>query len=180
MAGLRKGHCYSQVYRGLKEGFKRAYTRKSKYKKKNFIKSVPANRIIRYHMGDQKKSYGYRLTLKAKQPVQIRHNSIESSRLVINRRLNIKLGNSYHFHIKVFPHHVLRENKMLTGAGADRMQTGMQRAFGKAMGLAAQIKKSQTLFSIEVDKENINDAITALKLGIPRMPGKFVIEQEKI
>ena len=39
---------------------------------------------------------------------------------------------------------------MLTGAGADRMQTGMSRAFGKTMGRAALVKPNQTLFIIGV------------------------------
>ena len=39
---------------------------------------------------------------------------------------------------------------MLTGAGADRMQTGMSRAFGKTIGRAAFVKPKQTLYIIGV------------------------------
>ena len=38
MATLRKGKCYREV--------KRAYTRKSKYKKKGFVKSTAAIKIV--------------------------------------------------------------------------------------------------------------------------------------
>lgn len=180
MAGLRTGHCYSGIRFGTSKRIKRANTRKSRYKKKNYIKSVPTSRIIKYHMGNLKKKFTTRINLITRQPVQLRHNSIESCRLIVNRRLGIKLGNNYHFIIRTYPHHILRENKMLTGAGADRMQTGMQRAFGKATGLSAQLKKSQILFSVDCDKQNINDVKTSLKLAIPRLPGKYLIEQKEI
>ena len=51
---------------------------------------------------------------------------------------------------------------MLTGAGADRMQTGMSRAFGKTMGRAALIKPNQTLYILNVRNER--DEIEARKL----------------
>ena len=39
---------------------------------------------------------------------------------------------------------------MLTGAGADRMQTGMSQSFGKTIGRAALVKNGQVLFIIGV------------------------------
>ncbi len=39
---------------------------------------------------------------------------------------------------------------MLTGAGADRMQTGMQLAFGKASGKAAIVKPGSRIFLVAV------------------------------
>ena len=172
MAGLRKGHCYTRI--------KRAYTRKSKFKTKGYIKAVPNSKIVRFDMGNLKKKFPYRLDLVTKQPIQIRHNSLESSRLVVNRRLGINLGNNYFFKVRVFPHHILRENKMISGAGADRMQTGMQKAFGRAVGIAAQLKKGQKVFSISVEESSIAAAKKALHLATQRMPGKFGIEIKKL
>jgi len=172
MAGLRKGHCYTTV--------KRAYTRKSKFKKKGYIKATPTSKIIRYHMGDATKKYDLKLELKVTKAIQIRHNAIESVRMLVNRRLHETLGLDYHLMIKPYPHHALRENKMITGAGADRMQTGMQRAFGKVIGLAAQLKKNQTIISVDVSEKNLNIAMTALKLAPQRLPGKCSIVVSKI
>lgn len=172
MVGLRKGHCYSSV--------KRAYTRKSKVRAKSFIKTVPNNKIVRYYMGNQKKNFSYELELVTKQPVQIRHNALESCRMVVNRRLHLNLGMNYMFNIRVYPHHILRENKMLAGAGADRMQKGMQHSFGKPIGLAAQLRKGQTVFSVKVDKEHVDVAKIALRMATPRMPGQYVIEVKEI
>jgi len=76
----------------------------------------------------------------------------------------------------MYPHHILRENKMLTGAGADRMQTGMSRAFGKSMGRAALVKPGQTLFIIGVKRAA--DEIEARKLirsAKSRLPCKISI-----
>jgi large subunit ribosomal protein L10e len=172
MAGLRKGHCYSPV--------KRSYTRKSKVRGKNFIKTIPANRIIRYIMGDKKKQFKCRLNLVTKKGIQIRHNALESVRQTVNRRLGIKLGTDYLFMLRVYPHHVLRENRMLTGAGADRMQQGMQKAFGSPIGLAAQLRKGQTVFSVDCDKAKVDLAKGALKMATPRLPGQYSIVIEEI
>ena len=40
----------------------------------------------------------------------------------------------FHIRVRVHPFHVLRINKMLSCAGADRLQTGMRGAFGKPQG----------------------------------------------
>ena len=57
--------------------------------------------------------------------------------------------------MNLYPHQVLRENKMLTGAGADRMQSGMKHAFGKAMGLAARAKKGAAIIVVKTEEKNI-------------------------
>jgi len=169
MATLRKGHCYSSITR--------PYTRKSKYKKKGFIKAIPTIKVVRYAMGDPQKEFKYNVKLISKQPIQIRHNALESSRQIVNRALNDKVGPSnYFFQINTFPHHVLRENRMLSGAHADRLQTGMSHSFGKAIGTAAQIPKGKTLFTVKVNKEFIDLARLALKTATPRLPGTYTID----
>lgn len=168
MAGIRKGHSYSK-------DVKRAYTRKSKFKKKGYIKGVPLSKIVKYDMGDLKKEFPKQIHLVAKQAVQLRHNTIESARMIINRKLHKALGVNYRLKLRIYPHHVLRENKMLTGAGADRMQSGMQKAFGKPMGVAAQIKKGQKIFTAYIEGNKVEEAKKALHAGVQRMPKKYSI-----
>ncbi len=171
MASLRKGKCYRNITR--------AYTRKSKYKKKGFIKAVPNHKIVRFHMGDNKKEFPKKVKLVAKEKFQIRHNALESCRVLVNKQLQTKFGNKgYHFYINIYPHHVLRDNKMLTGAGADRMQTGMQQAFGKVVGTAAQVKNGTTIFTIEVDENGVDFAREALMKAKPRIAGRIGVEIE--
>lgn len=172
MAGLRKFRCYKRI--------KRAYTRKSKFKKKGYIKAPPQVRIVRYDMGDSTKSYQYEVDLVSQQNLQIRQNAIESARMVVNRILHKKLGAGYYLKIQIYPHHILRENKMLVGAGADRMQSGMQKSFGKAIGVAAQVKKGKIIFAAKVNKDGLEIAKQALKRAYSRLPGKCSIETKEL
>ena len=144
---LRKGSAYSKRYA-------RPYTRVSKKRAKSYIKTVPNSRIVKFQMGDIKGfnngDYSIQLHIISKENCQLRDNSIEAVRQYLNRFIQIKIGKEFYLEVKIFPHHILRENKMLTGAGADRMQTGMSRAFGKTMGRAALVKPNQTLFIIGI------------------------------
>jgi large subunit ribosomal protein L10e len=169
MASLRKGSAYKKTTR--------AYTRKSKYKKKGFIKVVPASKVIKFNMGDLKKEFPKKVKLISKERFQIRHNALESCRTLVNRQLQKRLGNKgYKFTINQFPHHVLRENKMLTGAGADRMQSGMKHSFGKAMGTAAQLKPGTIILTVHVNETDADFAKKALEKTKPRIPGKVKVE----
>lgn len=161
MAGLRPGRCYRAI--------ERAYTRKSKYKNKAFIKAVPARKVARYDLGDLKRDFNTRIDLISNNDIQIRDNAIESARQVIARKLD-ESNKPYHLQVKAFPHHALRENKMLTGAGADRMQTGMQRSFGRIIGTASQIRAGAPLFSVHIDaadKQLVLDAYHSAKSKLP-------------
>ncbi|MDP2907838.1 MAG: 50S ribosomal protein L16 [Nanoarchaeota archaeon] len=171
MAGLRKGHSYSKA-------IKRPYTRKSKFKSKGYVKGVPVSKVVKYDMGDLKKVFPRQVHLIAKEDVQIRHNSMESARIIINRHMHEFLGQNYKLKLRIYPHHVLRENKMLTGAGADRMQSGMQHAFGSPAGIAAQVKKGQKIFTAYVEDSGIEKAKKALSFGRARMPKQYKVITE--
>jgi len=173
MAGLRKGCCIRRL--------DKPYTRKSKYKKKGYIKAIPNHKISRFEMGDKTKIYDYKVKLVSLGTLQIRHNALESARQVVNRKLQTDLGTNYFLRICVYPHHAIRENKMLGGAHADRIQTGMAHSFGKVTGTAAQIKKGREIFSAWVNAQGLDKAKEALKSANPRMPGKctLVVEESK-
>ncbi|AJF62900.1 MAG: 50S ribosomal protein L10e [archaeon GW2011_AR20] len=173
MAGLRKGHCYSKLTR--------AYTRYSRVKAKNYIKTIPTSKVVRFNMGDQARNFEYEIALISNKDHQIRHNALESSRQLINRRLYEKLGpKGYFLKLKIYPYQVLRENKMLGGAHADRLQTGMAHSFGKPVGLAARAQKGKEVFIAKVDKNGLDIAKEALTLAKPRMPGKYLVNVKKL
>ena len=168
MATLRKAKCYRNVVR--------AYTRKSKYKKKGFVKAPPTSKVVKFHMGDTQKKFENTVTVISRDKYQIRNNALESCRVLVNRQLSRKFGpKGYHMCINIYPHHILRENKMLTGAGADRMQSGMKHSFGKAMGSAAQVKKGTTLFTVMVDDET-EYVSKVMKQVKNRLPGPIMVE----
>jgi large subunit ribosomal protein L10e len=133
------------------------YTRTSKKRTKSYIKTVPNSKIVKFKMGDikgfDKGEYPIQIQVISKENCQIRDNSIEAVRQFFNRFLQTKIGKEFYLQVKIFPHHILRENKMLTGAGADRMQTGMSRAFGKTMGRSAIVKPNQVLYIIGIKNQ---------------------------
>ncbi len=169
MARLRKAVAYRRL--------ERPYTRKSKYQAKSYVRAVPANKIVRYVMGESQKKYDYYVDLVSKTDIQLRHNSIESARLTVIRYLEKNLGKSgYCFRVMVYPHHILRENPLASGAGADRMSTGMQKSFGKSISLAARVYEGKTVLRVEVNDNNIEHARKAVHRAISKFSNQYLIK----
>jgi len=147
MASLRKASAYSK--RKVVP-----YTRVSKRRQKSYIKTVPQQKIVKFTMGSERlfddEKLPFVLDIVSAEKVQIRHNALEACRQYINKKLDKELSGQYMFKVIPFPHHIQRENKMLTGAGADRMQTGMQLSYGKAVGKAAILKENSRIFLIAI------------------------------
>ena len=172
MARLRKFCAYRRL--------ERPYTRRSKFTEKSYIKANPNIKIVRFEMGNQKKDYDSKLNLRAKSDMQIRHEALESARQTANRFLEARIGKGdYFLKILIYPHHVLRENPLAAGAGADRMSTGMKRSFGKPMGLAARVIKDQTIFQLKVNKKHVAAAKRALHRASYKLPVSCRIEITK-
>jgi large subunit ribosomal protein L10e len=164
---IMKAHNYREV-----KG--QAYTRKK------YIRGSPPSKIVKFTMGNTSGSYNYQARLIAEKEVQIRHNALEAARIATNRLLVEKLGNSYFLRILPFPHVVLRENKMIFGAHADRLQDGMRNAFGKAVGLAARVKSGQPVIMININKDGLEVATEALKRGGAKLPTPCRVVVEKL
>jgi len=173
MAGLRKASAYSKKK-------VTPYTRVSKRRQKSFIKTVPHQKIVKFTMGNHqsydKNKLLHQLTVISDEKVQIRHNALEACRQFINKKLEKKFADQYLFKVIPFPHHIQRENKMLTGAGADRMQTGMQLSYGKSMGKAAILKKGSKIFFISLPTEkSVVFARKTIKQVKSKLPCKIKI-----
>ena len=98
--------------------------------------------------------------------------AIESTRLAANKTLEKTTGESGYFSkLRIYPHVLLRENKMIAAAGADRLQEGMRRAFGKAVSLAARVNRGQCIMELQVKKEHLEAAKKALKGACVKLPG---------
>jgi large subunit ribosomal protein L10e len=158
----------------------RPYTRKSKYRQKAYVRSVPTNKIIKFVMGSERKEFEVRVLLKSKENIQIRHNSLEAARKTANKQLETKAVGAYLLKVRVYPHHVLRNNPLAAGAGADRMSTGMAHSFGKAVGIAARVKEGQIVFEARVNKDKIDVAKEALNRARKKMPCSFSVIVEPI
>jgi len=79
----------------------------------------------------------------------ISSEALEAARIAANKYMVKNAGkDTFHLRVRVHPFHVLRINKMLSCAGADRLQTGMRGAFGKPQGTCARVSIGQILLSI--------------------------------
>ena len=66
----------------------------------------------------------------------------------------------------------MRENKMIATAGADRLQEGMRKAFGKPIGVAARVEIGTTVLELHVkapDLELGKKALHAAKAKLPML-----------
>lgn len=173
MAKLRKFVAYRTV--------ERAYTRTSKYRKKSYIRATPNLKVVRFDMGNVKREYDVALHLLTRSALQIRQEALEAARITSNRLLDKKVGkNNFHLRVRVYPHHILRENPLAAGAGADRFSTGMSHPFGKPIGIAAQLKKGQPVMTLLVNREHIKPGRQALHRAAYKIPCSTLIKEEQL
>lgn len=161
---LRPAKCYRKL--------ERPYTRRSRRKpKRSYVKGVPDKKIHRFEMGDPKKHYQMRAYLVSERGVQIRNNALEAARIAANKYLDVNIGKENFFiKILIFPHHVMRENALATGAGADRFSEGMRRAFGKPIGLAARVSPDQRIIEVRINRGMEGFVKEALKRASAKFP----------
>jgi len=149
------------------------------YTRKEYIKASPQPKITKFTMGDTTKRFEYEASLIAQKQVQVSHNALEAARVATNQVLAGKLGNDYLLQIQPYPHTVLRENKMVFGAQADRFQDGMRKAFGKPVGTAARVKVDQPVIIVKVNENGVEAAKEALRRGEAKLPTPCRISIEK-
>lgn len=78
----------------------------------------------------------------------------QAARICANKYMVKNCGkDGFHMRVRKHPYHVVRINKMLSCAGADRLQTGMRGAFGKPQGLVARVDIGDILISVRVKEQ---------------------------
>jgi large subunit ribosomal protein L10e len=141
------------------------------YARREYIAGAPQPKITKFTMGNPKGNCTHKVSLIPLRKVQIRHNALEALRIAVNKQLAEKLGDEgYCLRIKSYPHIILRENKMMAFAGADRLQEGMRRAFGKPVGLAARAEPGKPIVEVKVYENGVETAKKALKIGASKLP----------
>ena len=148
------------------------------------IALIFTTRLSTEQMGDTNQQYPHKVQLRVKADLQIRHQALESARQTANRVLEKNIGKTgFRFTIKVYPHHILRENPIACGAGADRMSTGMQLSFGKPIGSAAQLRVGKVLMEVQVTSQTQIDvakkALARAKTKVPCSCDIIVVKNEK-
>jgi len=141
------------------------------YTRKEYIPGVPQPKITKFEMGDPKADYDYEVVLSVVEAGQIRHNALEAARVMALKRLSTEAGeNNFYLKVKVYPHHVIRENKMMAFAGADRLQDGMRLSFGKPIGTAARVYPGHEIIVVRVKAPHVSIAKEALRIASSKLP----------
>jgi large subunit ribosomal protein L10e len=151
------------------------------YTRREYMGGVPGNRIIQFESGVATGDFPIRLTLIAEERGQIRHTALEAMRQTAVRALDAGVGReNYHLQVRVYPHHVLRQNKQASGAGADRVSMGMRLAFGKAIGTAARVEAGQPILQVRVTTKGVAAAKEAFRKAYNKVATPCHIDIEGI
>ncbi|MFV2040988.1 MAG: 50S ribosomal protein L16 [Candidatus Hydrothermarchaeales archaeon] len=157
-------------------------TNKRSFTRKEYMGGLPGSLIVSYDMGNRQADFEIAVSLAVKEDVQITHNALEAARITTNRYLSKMIGVAgYYFKIRVHPHQILRENKMASGAGADRISQGMSLSFGKSISRAARLKKGQRFLTVKTSRENFPAVKSALRRAAMKIPcgSSIVIDKGK-
>lgn len=156
------------------------WTRYSKRKpRKSFVKAMPHLSLLVYKMGAPG-NYDVETSLVTQEDVQLRDNALESARQAANKYLEKKMLNQFQFLVLVFPHNVIRENKMIAGAGADRLQKGMRKAYGRPTDRAARIDAGSAIFRITTTSAKMPEIREAYRRAISKLSGHWKIHEKKL
>lgn len=159
----------------------RCYTHQDRppYTRKEYIHGIPMPKITKFVIGNTKITAEVKGCLVSLEKGLIRHNALEAARIMANKYLSTFVGDTnYLLVIKIYPHQVLREHKMMAFAGADRLQEGMRRAFGKPIGTAARVDPGTIIVEVYGFKQHVDQIKEALRRAASKFPIKCRIDIE--
>ena len=146
------------------------------YPKSRYCRGVPDPKIRIYDVGNKKAAadaFPCSVDMVSDEVEQISSEALEAARIACNKYMIKMAGKDlFHLRIRVHPFHVIRINKMLSCAGADRLQTGMRGAFGKPIGTTARVKIGSVLMSIRCREDKQQVAVEALRRAKMKFPGR--------
>lgn len=156
------------------------YCKNKPYIKSRYCRGVPDSKLSIYDLGKKAgdvMDFPASISIISNEREQISSEALESARIAVNKYM-VKMAGKENFHMKirVHPYHVLRINKMLSCAGADRLQSGMRGAFGKSYGKATRVNIGQILITIRTKEQYVAVAQEALRRGKNKLPGQHVIK----
>ena len=150
-------------------------------KNKPFIKSrycrgVPDPKIRIFDVGAKKLGVDilpFVAHMVSDEKEQLSSNALEAARVAANKYLIKHCGKeNFHLRTRVHPFHVIRQNKMLSCAGADRLSSGMRHSYGKPMERAARIAIGQVIVSVRGKDTHREAIIEALRRAKYKFPGR--------
>ncbi|XP_076824707.1 large ribosomal subunit protein uL16-like isoform X2 [Clavelina lepadiformis] len=152
------------------------YCKNKPYPKSRFCRGVPDPKIRIFDLGRKRanvQDFPLCIHMVSDEIEQLSSEALEAARICANKYMVKNCGkDSFHLRVRCHPFHVVRINKMLSCAGADRLQTGMRGAYGKPQGLVARVKIGQPIMSMRCKDNNRAHAIEALRRAKFKFPGR--------
>jgi large subunit ribosomal protein L10e len=152
------------------------YCKNKPYPKSRFNRGVPDPKIRIFDLGRKRANvdeFPLCIHLVSNEYEQLSSEALEAARICANKYMVKTSGKeSFHLRVRAHPYHVVRINKMLSCAGADRLQTGMRGAFGKPNGTVARVNIGQILMSLRTKDSNRATALEALRRSQYKFPGR--------
>jgi large subunit ribosomal protein L10e len=152
------------------------YQKNKPYIKSRYCRGVPESKIKIYDVGAKKAPvdlFPFVAHLVCDEKQQISSEALEACRIAINKHLTNTVGkDGYHIRVRVHPFHVIRANKMLSCAGADRLSSGMRHSYGKPIGVAARVSIGQVLLSVRGKDASEPHIIEAIRRGKFKFAGR--------
>ncbi|VDM56312.1 unnamed protein product [Angiostrongylus costaricensis] len=155
------------------------YIKNKPYPKSRFCRGVPDPKIRIFDLGKKKANvdeFPCCVHMMSNEREHLSSEALEAARICANKYMVKNCGkDGFHLRVRKHPYHVTRINKMLSCAGADRLQTGMRGAYGKPQGLVARVDIGDILFSMRVKEANVNHAVEAFRRAKFKFPGRQLI-----
>jgi len=159
------------------------YQKNKPYIKSRYCRGVPDPKIRIYDIGRKRANvdeFPACVHLLSLEKEQISSEALEAARIAANKCMIKNAGkDAFHMRVRLHPFHVLRINKMLSCAGADRLQTGMRGAFGKPQGTVARVEIGQVMMSIRTLLKFEGVAQEALRRAKFKYPGRQQVAVSK-
>lgn len=157
---------------------------KKAFVKSRFCRGAPESKIAIHDLGNRKaaiEAFPARINLVAAEKENIASEALEAARIASNKYMIKVVGkDNYHLRVCCQPVHILRINKMLTCAGADRLQTGMRGSYGKPYARAARVFVGQHIISIRTKEGSVKEAKEALRRAKNKLPGQQQIQVSQV
>ncbi|CAG5136489.1 unnamed protein product [Candidula unifasciata] len=148
------------------------YCKNKPYPKSRFCRGVPDPKIRIFDLGRKKArvdEFPLCVHMISDEYEQLSSEALEAGRICANKYLVKNCGkDAFHLRVRVHPFHVCRINKMLSCAGADRLQTGMR---GVHIG--------QPIMSVRAKEQHEAQVIEALRRAKFKYPGRQKIVVSK-
>ncbi|KAI6190174.1 50S ribosomal protein L16 [Aphelenchoides bicaudatus] len=155
------------------------YIKNKPYPKSRFCRGVPDPKIRIFDLGRKKATvdeFPSCVHLISNEREHLSSEALEAARICANKYMVKTCGKEgFHMRVRKHPYHVVRINKMLSCAGADRLQTGMRGAFGKPQGLVARVAIGDILLSVRVRDQHVEHALEAFRRAKFKFPGRQLI-----